>query len=921
MDPWAVFDNYPHRITTEDKGGYPDCFFLCVLHYLRELHDPRLPQTASDLRNVLADELAIKYQDDGPPTFDHVIAEIKRVQPNLSIATWKEYLTALRETLYGGDLEIQALIAWMKQQGLRIQVRIYSLFLDTVHVQAHGADSPTHVWRFAHLGAHYRVVVDSKRNSSLRKRRTAYPAYDDTTSIPPPLITKRPHGEHSPVIMIQTAYWIHPLMWECMHNPESSSWKNEPPIEVKPTILWPIPPDIPRGWNDLIRFLQKGRMASCPPVIRHLSKQTIEYRRVCPLDVISVSFSAHKGAVFVGLLVHIWTRAGEQTWYSDFLTNSHGDVNGYSDIRCNVSLAEGSTTHGWFGEGKESEWMWTERPACCRFYLYTPIRNGAKVTPDLHRVNVIEGSIDMKHIKSYCQGCKRPETVVFAGENSPRQPFPELPNDAVLRFGYYLVFVSDRQHPEGDEIGAEITDFSVSLPVSLPTELSLRQVPMYWRFIPEVTRFSQKNSSQELIFHGFTIDGQLILREADKYHVIPSYNASDLPLVQDTYPGNATSWASLSIPLRESILGSQGKAYAINESPQLSLLHKRLLSLLQRQTIRGINIYELLTKMVENDGISYSIAVTGGAVRDLLARILHEKKSKTEVTLDADIDLVISAPYNALEIRLKDIFGSLGDPLTGNTFRCAGRVKSFGQYKVMHKSMITTEAEDLDIALFKSMRMTEELRNSPEISKAKESKDNQYLYGWSYATDAKQRDFSINALYMEVFGEPPYLIDPTGNGISDLQNGILRCIDIDDFLLHDLGGQFRLHKMMRTAERSLDIARLKCEPENLSEQVSLSITNRLQDLKDLSHHDLPEAIKETGGFLMKLQRKLFKDPRQLNENIQSILDSGVSWWPNVIEFVARDAASLVDSVIAQNSEDLNLLALIGAIRGLYMKPC
>ena len=49
MDPWAVFDNSPYKVSTLDKGGHPDCFFLCALHYLQigPLAKPSLQMGAS----------------------------------------------------------------------------------------------------------------------------------------------------------------------------------------------------------------------------------------------------------------------------------------------------------------------------------------------------------------------------------------------------------------------------------------------------------------------------------------------------------------------------------------------------------------------------------------------------------------------------------------------------------------------------------------------------------------------------------------------------------------------------------------------------------------------------------------------------------------------------------------------------------
>ncbi len=56
------------------------------------------------------------------------------------------------------------------------------------------------------------------------------------------------------------------------------------------------------------------------------------------------------------------------------------------------------------------------------------------------------------------------------------------------------------------------------------------------------------------------------------------------------------------------------------------------------------------------------------------------------------------------------------------------------------------------------------------------------------------RDYTMNALYLEIFGNPPHFIDPTGRGFQDANKKVLHLVNPDDFKEHDLGGQFRYYK-------------------------------------------------------------------------------------------------------------------------------
>ena len=141
-----------------DHGGYPDCFFQCVLAKLTTVGIAE-PATVAELRGVLADGLSLMYAQP-PETFAVLCDVVVETQPQLNgrLSSWADYLKLLRNgELYGGDLEISALLVWMKQAPRKRTLLLRVWTPARSDPQDHG-DAGDLVWHVALLGAHYRVV-------------------------------------------------------------------------------------------------------------------------------------------------------------------------------------------------------------------------------------------------------------------------------------------------------------------------------------------------------------------------------------------------------------------------------------------------------------------------------------------------------------------------------------------------------------------------------------------------------------------------------------------------------------------------------------------------------------------------------------------------------------------------------------------
>jgi len=158
MDPWLQINHYlrPYNLRSEDRGGSPDCFFHCVSAFLADLSPPRAVSVA-DLRQQCAAELEQRFRG-GPPNFDHVLDEVRRVQPTFVIATWAQYIDRLRRDLFAADLEMGAVVNLF---GISIEVFSIGAQGNLVR-QEHGqveAGRPS--MKLAFVPNHYHLVLNA----------------------------------------------------------------------------------------------------------------------------------------------------------------------------------------------------------------------------------------------------------------------------------------------------------------------------------------------------------------------------------------------------------------------------------------------------------------------------------------------------------------------------------------------------------------------------------------------------------------------------------------------------------------------------------------------------------------------------------------------------------------------------------------
>ena len=155
--------------------------------------------------------------------------------------------------------------------------------------------------------------------------------------------------------------------------------------------------------------------------------------------------------------------------------------------------------------------------------------------------------------------------------------------------------------------------------------------------------------------------------------------------------------------------------------------------------------------------LSNNSCAVGGCVRDALL----EKVPK-------DFDYVTDADY---------------DTMTKVFIEAGWSVKETGkQFLVM---IVSKDAQDFEIACFRSDSTYTDGRR-PESTNIGTIQD-----------DAQRRDFTINALYFSLGSKT--LIDPTGQGITDVKNKTLRFIgSAEDRIKQDYLRVFRFYRFMST---------------------------------------------------------------------------------------------------------------------------
>ena len=166
---WELFEKRLRQcgLATRDVGGITDCFFLCILHCARQSRLDLGAQDVTGLRKLLAAYMLHRGGPE-PAIFDSMLKAIADAQRDLQVTTWEQYLAALlRGQLYGGDLEVGALVAYLHSRNIRLRIKIWTSDAskpEVIEPQVHGDESKDKdvlEWRLAHFEYHYRVVEDA----------------------------------------------------------------------------------------------------------------------------------------------------------------------------------------------------------------------------------------------------------------------------------------------------------------------------------------------------------------------------------------------------------------------------------------------------------------------------------------------------------------------------------------------------------------------------------------------------------------------------------------------------------------------------------------------------------------------------------------------------------------------------------------
>ncbi len=543
-----------------------------------------------------------------------------------------------------------------------------------------------------------------------------------------------------------------PLVATCisLRKEKLNDWASSAHTATSKLIAVSGPAAAADGWIFTFQFARNWSDSMDSPVtfFHHISKPQLE----TPTHIhLKVTGSVCACGVYIGLFM----RTAQGALYSDCFTRPYD----YDGIEKSFSL--GQTTV----ELRSLKW-WKD------------LNLFRRVWPSSSRS--LEESTKQEWLTSFFRSHdehydKVPEYALRTPFLVPNGRQNTLNDFSQAQFGYWVSVVNGEKNHTG-LLTISSVELSYSMQANLYLEPLLKERPLLQRFIPNFTTFQlQPGAPEELraagdefVFCGYTINFEMMIKpkvipthssptimcssscgmslpaNMPKFYLLPGYNPQFVRLVPGTYP-ESTYFSSLTDDTRRALVGNDGKWYT-EDTPIVKDIYSMIREQLQTHTIRGHNLYDLLKKLFIQQGLAYPVVITGGAIRDAILQ--HQPK---------DIDLVIGCKYEQLVLLLKDTFGLKGESLSDSTLRCSGKSKNFGQLKVIQFSEETIE--DLDTAMFKAMRVPDP-KLVIKLSNTTLDKDNQYLYGWSYYADALQRDYSMNALYLELFGNPPYLIDP-----------------------------------------------------------------------------------------------------------------------------------------------------------------
>jgi len=268
-------------------------------------------------------------------------------------------------------------------------------------------------------------------------------------------------------------------------------------------------------------------------------------------------------------------------------------------------------------------------------------------------------------------------------------------------------------------------------------------------------------------------------------------------------------------------------------------------------------VFDLLVYLRCCSGTMPHVALVGGAVRDYFAGLPVN-----------DIDLVISGTWENLLRGLRAYLAVID--AADSTIVNTSMRRSFGALKILGSG---SDREDLDLALFKTFPL-----DYPNRHDAHRENAQRYVYGFSYVTDARSRDFTCNTLYYDVFSRR--FEDPTGTGKDDAkcsQGGMEANFSNPSRLHCDLGGCFRLWKL-RLSETKYNCSHSTFDKANevLSAQLDFfhsqvsAMKAKKEVVVSVGELDMELELTTYRYFMEKLMKKILKDPSRYDADIRAL---------------------------------------------------
>ncbi len=230
---------------------------------------------------------------------------------------------------------------------------------------------------------------------------------------------------------------------------------------------------------------------------------------------------------------------------------------------------------------------------------------------------------------------------------------------------------------------------------------------------------------------------------------------------------------------------------------------------------RWNNIINKIKTVANENGLH--VYIVGGFVRDLLL----QKNPK-------DLDLMVSGLENG-GIKLGELVHAKYPNISSMTSDAG---KSFGVSK------LHLDGEEIDLVCPRK-EIYQENNRKPQVSNA------------TLAEDAKRRDFSVNALFIDLNNNE--IMDLTGNGLRDLKDGILRVADPENPDIIMTQDPLRMLRLIRQASQlnfSIDPATYDSVKRNAAKITTISKERIQEELNKMLMTDKPSRalslLKQAG---------------------------------------------------------------------------